>query len=147
MFPYYGIYGGWGKTGITEAPYRFLAQPNGAFYIKTVNGKDSVSAQKSYLSKAKRVMAKIEETIAELESLSKVQTDKHLKKLSYEALRAIFSKAFLHLPKAAYRINDENIDMFDSLRVADVSYLTFHDSLFKCVRKKRAVQADAEPVD
>lgn len=120
-----------GKVDIREAPYRKLL----SMHIKT-GTLQSVSNQKTYLVKAKKVMETIENYAVETSALIK---SSDLLLMSYEASRTIFNNSFLQLAKLCYKIDADTT--MDHKRLNDITYQTFYDRLkvfYPSKRKRKA---------
>lgn len=116
-----------GRTGLNEAPYRKLMPMN----IKT-GTESEIKTQKSYMSKAVKVIKAVAETAVIRRDISK---ESDLFKMNYENSRLVFRSSFQELSKRVYNVQDDA--ELDRMRITDVTYLRFYDLLMEPNRTSR----------
>lgn len=127
-----------GKPVTKDAPFRKLT----AMHIQSGSNKE-IANQKTYLSKGKAVLKRLEEEAVKANLISRVSD---LVTMGYAQSRSLFNTVFLDLVKSVHSVDEDEV--IDRLRVGEITYLRFYDILKKPHRKKRrrpdAVDDDVE---
>jgi hypothetical protein len=99
--------------------------------IKT-GTESEIKTQKSYMSKAVKVIKAVAETAVIRRDISK---ESDLFKMNYENSRLVFRSSFQELAKRVYNVQDDA--ELDRMRITDVTYLRFYDLLMEPNRTSR----------